>query len=216
MMWMALLLGFAIGLRHAVDPDHVVAVSTIVAREGRPWRASYVGAVWGLGHGATILSLGFAAIALRIAIPDAVSAWAECGVGVVLMVLGVSNLAALGRRTGTTHTHFAADHSLRSACARSGLVGLVHGVAGSGAVTVLAATALPTPGAGLLYLVSFGLGTIAGMVACSTLLGAPFAMASSGPRLQRALTAATGVASLALGAFLLFGRSLLATSGGAV
>jgi len=216
MMSMAMLLGFAIGLRHAVDPDHVVAVSTIVAREGHPWRASYVGAVWGLGHGATILCLGFAAIALRIAIPDAVSAWAECGVGALLVGLGVSNLAALRRRGGAAHAHAAADHSLRSVCARSGLVGLMHGVAGSGAVTVLAATALPTPGAGLLYLASFCVGTLAGMVACSTLLGAPFAMASSGPRLQRALTATTGVASLALGALLLFERSLQATSGGAL
>jgi len=216
MISMAMLLGFSIGLRHAVDPDHLAAVSTIVAREGSPWRASYVGAVWGLGHGTTILVLGFAAIALRIAIPDAVSAWAECGVGILLVALGVSNLVSLRRRRRGAHAHLAADRSLGSVCARSGLVGLVHGVAGSGAVTVLAATALPTPAAGLLYLASFGVGTLVGMVACSTLLGAPFAMASGGPRLQRALVATTGAASLALGAFLLFERSLQATAGSVV
>lgn len=211
----AILLGLAVGLRHAVDPDHVVAVSSIAAREGRPWRASWVGVSWGLAHGTTILCLGLSVVALQIAVPDGLTQLAEWGVGVLLLALGASNLAALSQTATGDGARPLPARSLRAALARSGLVGLVHGMAGSGAVTVLAATALPTPTAALLYLGAFGVGTIAGMVACSTLVGAPFALLGGAPRLQRAMTAITGAASLALGIYLLLDHTLRATSTGA-
>jgi len=206
-MTTAMWLGFAIGLRHAIDPDHVVAVSAMVARQGRPWHASWVGATWGLGHGATIFCFGLAVVAFRIAVPESLSQVAECGVGLLLVTLGASNLTSLAPPFAGARRP-APPSSVRAALTRSGLVGLMHGIAGSGIVTILAASALPTPAAALWYLGAFGIGTIVGMVACSTLLGAPVAVFGAAPSVRRVMTAVTGVASVALGAYLLIELAL--------
>jgi len=198
----AVALGFVLGLRHAFDPDHVIAVSAIAARHGSPWTASWVGVSWGVGHSTTVLLSGALLIALRVAVPDGVARSMELGVAVLLIVLGGVNLLAA--------TEPAPDGDappdgtpLRASLTRSGLVGLVHGLAGSGAVALLATAAMPTPAAALVYLVVFGLGTIAGMVAFSLVLGAPFAALGEAGRWQRPLTAGTGLLSLGFGAWLI-------------
>lgn len=195
-MTTALWIGLLLGLRHALDPDHVVAVSTLVAREQRPGLASLLGAAWAAGHGSILLAVSLATLAFDVAFPDALSRYAETAVGAVLVILGATNLWAMHH---PPHVH---GHS-RSLW-RAGAVGSVHGLAGSGVVVVVAASQLPTASAVASYLLAFGLGTGVGMVACSALLGAPLARAH-GPRVRAALHAVTGIASVTLGIGILAG-----------
>jgi hypothetical protein len=199
-MLTAACLGFVLGLRHAFDPDHVIAVGTIVARHRSPWTAAWIGACWGLGHAATLFAIGFAVIALQLVIPSGLAQAMELGIGVLLVVLGVANLLA------ATPEPLAAprDARLHASLARSGSVGLAHGLAGSAPVALLALAAMPTPGAALAYLMVFGLGTIAGMVGFSLALGAPLARLGAQAPLSRWVTASTGMVSLLFGAWVIY------------
>lgn len=202
-MLTAVALGFALGLRHAVDPDHVIAVSALVARHRSAWRASWIGISWGVGHAATLLVVGCALLALRIAIPEHVALSLEGAVGAMLVALGVANLAAIGR-SGAEELDSRAARDLPAALARSGLVGLVHGLAGSAAVALLASTAMPSTAAALAYLAVFGVGTIAGMVLCTLALGAPLSLVGGARGMRRIATGATGAASLLFGGLVLW------------
>jgi len=199
-MLTAVLLGFVLGLRHAFDPDHVIAVSTIVARHRSAWTASWIGVCWGIGHGATILGIGFLVIALQVAIPEGFARTIELGIGVLLVLLGILNLLA-ATPASSLPSH---DAPLRASLARSGAIGLAHGLAGSAPVALLAMAAMPTPAAALAYLLVFGLGTIAGMVAFSLALGAPFARLGTSALASRWVTAGTGMLSLLFGAYLIY------------
>jgi high-affinity nickel-transport protein len=92
------LLGFVLGMRHATDPDHVVAVTTIVSRERTMLHAALIGALWGLGHTVTILGVGSAIILFNLTIPPRLGLSMELSVGFMLILLGVSNLTGLMRR----------------------------------------------------------------------------------------------------------------------
>jgi len=207
------LLGFVLGLRHASDPDHIVAVSTIVARHERPWLSAAVGAVWGLGHSVTIVAVGAAIVLLQLAVPARVGLALELAVGLVLVALGVRNLRDAGERRGRRHGHghavaggAAGSSPARAlpALARSFGVGLVHGLAGSAAVALLALAAMPTPAAAIAYLAVFSLGTVGGMVAISLGLGFPLAFAARRPELRRWIVAGSGALSLAFGVWLVY------------
>src|ERR1700722_1183232 len=93
-----LLLGFFLGMRHATDPDHVVAVTTIVSRERTMLHATVIGALWGLGHTITILAVGSAIILFRLTIPPRIGLSMELCVGLMLILLGVLNLTGVLRR----------------------------------------------------------------------------------------------------------------------
>src|SRR6202040_1838868 len=92
------LLGFFLGMRHATDPDHVVAVTTIVSRERTMLHAAIIGALWGLGHTVTILVVGSAIILLKLTIPPALGLTMELSVACMLILLGALNLTGLTRR----------------------------------------------------------------------------------------------------------------------
>src|ERR1700687_2079583 len=93
-----LLLGFFLGVRHATDPDPVVAVTTIVNRERTMLHAALIGALWGLGHTVTILLVGSAIILFKLTIPPRLGLGMELSVGIMLILLGVLNLTGLMRR----------------------------------------------------------------------------------------------------------------------
>jgi hypothetical protein len=111
--------GFVLGMRHACDADHVVAVSTIVARHRSIWAAGLVGAVWGVGHTLTIMIVGAAIIAFSVVIPPGLGLSLEMSVGVMLIVLGAMNL------TGVTHRLFHRFTSIEAEVADRGS-GLLH------------------------------------------------------------------------------------------
>jgi high-affinity nickel-transport protein len=192
----AILLGALLGLRHATDADHVVAVTAIVARERSLHGAARVGALWGIGHTLTLLSLGGTIVAFRFVIPPRVGLLLEFGVALMLILLGFANL----RRTDGADAPRGA--------VRPFLVGLVHGLAGSAAVALLVLATIRETLPALGYLFVFGLGTIAGMVAVTAILAAPALYAGARvARLHGRIRLAAGVLSIAFG--LLLARELL-------
>lgn len=206
-MLTAITLGFALGLRHAADPDHVAAIAALVARHARPGAphrgaraVAWVGAAWGLGHSLVILAVGGVLVALHIAVVPGWALAAEAAVAAILVALGVSNLRQL--RAGAS-SEGARGPAHGAATLRSLGVGMAHGLAGSAAVALLALAAMPDAGAAVAFLLVFGLGTIGGMVAMSLGLGLPAALASGRPGLARWMLALSGAASITAGVLLL-------------
>jgi high-affinity nickel-transport protein len=182
-----LLIGFLLGMRHATDADHVVAVTTIVSDQPSLARASVVGALWGVGHSVTILLVGGAIVCFRLVIPPRLGLAMEFAVAVMLVVLGAINLS--GRHVGPAHSS-----------ARPLAVGFVHGLAGSAFVALLVVAAVPTIWLGLVYLALFGGGTVAGMALITMMIAAPSALtARRFGSMQRYLRLASGAASIAFG-----------------
>ena len=221
----ALGLGLVFGLKHATEADHIIAVSTIVSEHGNLKRAALVGGLWGVGHTASLVVVGVIVLMLRVSIPERVAGWLEFGVALMIIWLGVNALRRVfrGRRGAHlhrhahdgvphVHLHFHEDGAERShhpaahshAVTRIGfkplLVGAVHGLAGSAALTLLVLTQLNSIALGLLYLAVFGVGSIFGMLLMSSLVGLPFALSSR--RLSGAsfgLQAVAGALSIVFG-----------------
>jgi high-affinity nickel permease len=213
-------LGFVLGLRHALDVDHLAAVSALVSQRGGLWRSSLIGALWGLGHTAALLAAGVAVIALHAEIPPAVARGLELGVAAMLVGLGLNLLRTLwrgdtihlhahehgGHRHLHAHRHAAGEplarahhHAVRAA-RRPFLVGLVHGLAGSAALMLAVLATISSPALAVAYILVFGAGSIGGMVVMSTLLGLPLALALDRfARAELALRAAAGLGSVAIG-----------------
>src|SRR5262249_28401782 len=194
---LALALGFTTGLRHALDPDHLVAVSTIVSEHKSITRSSLVGTFWGVGHTASLFAVGVVVIILRTSIPPGVAHWLEVPVGVMLIALGLNTTWRALRDRGVKlhthvhshddgsphshiHIHHGEQHDHRHRMLKIGrrpfLVGLVHGVAGSAVITVFALVTLPSAALGLAYITVFGIGSIGGMLLMSAAISLPFAM----------------------------------------
>lgn len=216
-----LALGFVLGLRHALDADHLVAVSTIVGRERSVWKSSLVGAVWGVGHTASLFAAAVAVILLRWTISPRAAAGMEAGVGAMLVVLGLDLLRRVIRGDLARHAHDH-DHGGDAAAAfhlhpgppapdpsRSGrvgkrpfIVGLVHGLAGSAALMLFVLSTIANPWLGVLYVTVFGIGTIGGMLTMSTVLALPFALAQRAfAGLVGKIQFAAGVGSVGFGVF---------------
>jgi high-affinity nickel-transport protein len=184
-----LVLGTLLGVRHAVDPDHVVAIGTIATRAPSLRRSLSVGALWGLGHSLTVLVVGGAIVLLRTAVPRGASLAMELAVAVMLIVLGLLNLHNASR-----------DEPLPPSRTRPFLVGMVHGMAGSAAIALLVLATISGPAVGMVYLLLFGLGTLGGMMGVTALLAVPSTMLVGRTGLSRRwLTAASGVVSLVFG-----------------
>lgn len=216
----ALAIGFLKGLQHALDADHVVAVSTIVSEHKSILRSSLVGTFWGLGHTAALAGVSLAIILLRPTIPEHVLPLMETPVAVMLIALGASaTWKAIKERGWQIHTH-AHSHDDRSPAhshihIHSGeghnhlhglfrmgrkpfLVGVVHGLAGSAVVTLAAFAAIPSVALGLLWLALFGIGTIGGMLLMSAAISLPFIITA------RRFSAINGAIKLLAGIFSIF------------
>ncbi len=203
-----LLLGFVLGLRHATDADHVVAVGAITTRERSPRSALLIGVSWGLGHSLTVLAVGSAIVLFGLVIPPRVGLGMEFSVALMLIVLGAINLqGAMSNLHAAAHPPAATgepSHGPRGPWRALG-VGIVHGLAGSAAVALLVLASIQDPELAVLYLAVFGLGTIAGMVALTSALALPMAYAARRfQRFQSSLSRAAGVLSVALGLFLAY------------
>ena len=192
---MSLLLTFItslmLGMRHATDPDHIVAVTTIVSRERSVARAAGIGAVWGVGHTITLLLVGGAIIAFKIAFNARLGLSLELAVAVMLIVLGLLNL-------------FDVRSSARGLSpSRPFFVGIVHGLAGSAGAALLIVPLIDDPRWAALYLLTFGLGTVVGMALVTVTIAVPSLLARAHlPSLQRSLRLASGAVSLLFGIYL--------------
>jgi hypothetical protein len=206
-LWSVLGLGFMLGLRHATDADHVVAVSTIVSRSQTLRSAVLIGMLWGLGHTVTILLVGGAIVVFNVVVPPSVETALELCVAAMLIVLGSINLfAAVFARKPSPAQGVASKPPLRGPSPlplRPLFVGIIHGMAGSAAIALLVLATIDGVARALLYLAVFGIGTIAGMAFLTCLVVVPVAAASRRfVALDRYLAGTTGAASLAFGAWL--------------
>jgi High-affinity nickel-transport protein len=210
-------LGSLLGMRHALEPDHLTAVTTLVTtapgERGR-YRAAMLGAFWGLGHTLSLVVVGAVLVVLRAEMPARVSDLFELFVAVMLVGLGIRAIVVAVRQGPVgpvrvhhhghlVHTHAGATphvHVGRWTLARRPLlVGAVHGLAGSGALTALVVAQLPTTPARLLFMALFGAGSIAGMSLVSGLAGLPLARLGRRPGAARVVFAVAGAASAAFG-----------------
>jgi len=208
------LLGLLVGVRHAFEPDHVTAVSTLAIEARGARRGTILGAIWGLGHTAALVIVGTLLLATGAALPARATAAFELAVALMLIVLGARSLwigARDGERgsvhrhhhRGDEHAHAGPDEHLhlvgRTFALRPLIVGLVHGLAGSGAMTALVFAELPDLASRLVYIVLFGLGSILGMAIASGAVGASIHRVAHTSRRRRAFAIASGVLSIGLG-----------------
>lgn len=189
---LALGTSFVLGMRHATDPDHVVAVTTIAAEQRSLARAAGIGMLWGVGHTLTIIVVGGAIVVFKLVFTPRVGLSMEFAVAVMLIVLGTLNLLDVRARRPRP---FAAMRPLA--------VGVVHGLAGSAAATLLVLPLIPDPRWAAVYLLVFGAGTIAGMALMTVVIAAPSVYAAARvSRLQRGIGIVSGALSVGFGLYL--------------
>jgi hypothetical protein len=180
-----------LGMRHATDADHIVAVTTIVTRERSVVKAAGIGAVWGLGHTITLLLVGGAIIVFKVALNARLGLSLELCVAIMLIVLGLLNLFNVRASTAGLNT------------TRPFLVGIVHGLAGSAGAALLIVPLIDDPRWAFIYLLTFGLGTIVGMALITLTIAFPSLLATAHlPSFQRQLRIASGAVSLVFGLYL--------------
>jgi len=215
-------LGLLLGIQHALDPDHLIAVSTIVSEHKNFKWASLIGAFWGLGHTTTLFIVGLLVIGLRVSIPPRLGEGLEFLVALMLVILGINVLRkAFGAErvhlhthshSPETHTHFhvhdnphqdhAHSHPFK-AMRRPFSVGMVHGLAGSAALMLLVLSTIESPLGGLAYIVIFGLGSVGGMLLLSGIISLPFILtAQRFSAMNRWIRVFAGVASVTFGIYL--------------
>lgn len=218
--------GFILGLKHATEADHLVAITTVVSERKGLARSAHVGALWGLGHTISLFAAGIAVLVLNLEIGPRVENSLELCVGIMLALLGINVLRKLLRgETLHFHTHGHGPHSHTHlhihGVERSGnethhgfsfspkavLIGMVHGMAGSAALMLLVIPTIGSRAIGLLYILLFGVGSIAGMGIMTLLVGLPFhltALRFTG--LNTLLQGVAAIAGIAFGLWVVYER----------
>ncbi len=211
-------LGFLLGIQHALDPDHIIAISTIVSRNRRWWAALGAGVSWGIGHTATLFLVGMTILVSKTVIPESLALLMEFLVGVLLVILGASIVRTpimkrfhlrfhCHEERTHLHPHYhdpeAAHEHRHGFSLRSLVIGMVHGLAGSAVLTLLVLTTLPSPLLGGAYILLFGLGSILGMMLFSGVIGLPFVFtASHMKKINGYLRIVAGAISIVFGLYL--------------
>lgn len=210
-----ILLGLVVGVRHAFEPDHLAAVSTMVTETRGGRRGALLGAIWGVGHTLALVIVGVALLIAGSLVPARVESALELAVAVMLVGLGTRAIVRAVRdgragsvsphsHGGQRHVHAVPDgghvHLGETPLAwRPLAIGVIHGLAGSGGLTALVFAELPSDAARVVYIALFGAGSIAGMALASGLAGASLARVTRGPETMRRLGAAAGLLSIVVG-----------------
>lgn len=198
-----LFFGLVLGMKHATEVDHVIAVSNIVSEHRKLAKVALVGGLWGIGHTLTLVLVGFVVLTLGVSIPERIAQSLELCVGLMIIGLSLAALLPILKGRSNLHAHFHAhgeaththlhfhehdlahddsvpshDHRVSRVGLKPLLVGAVHGLAGSAALTLLVLTQIRSIMVGLGYLLVFGLGSVLGMMMVSTIIGLPFAFSA--------------------------------------
>ena len=206
-----LALGFLLGLRHAIEADHLAAISTIVTQRRSVLSSSLVGAFWGLGHTLALLIAGVGVLLLRYQLTDRMAHGFELCVGIMLVLLGADVLRTLVRGgVSHTHEHTAAPKSHVDGwpMSRPFFIGMVHGLAGS-APLLLLTLAVMSPLTAFSYIGVFGVGSMMGMIIMSVLVGVPARLTAQFARTALAVRGLSGLFSVALGLFIVYENAVL-------
>ncbi len=229
-----LFIGLLIGMRHALDADHVAAVATLVSRKQSLASTIIQGSLWGLGHTLTLLLFGSVVIFMDTVMPAQLVAGLELAVGLMLILLGADVLRRMIRekvhfhshRHNDNHAHFhahshAGERGAHEASAhdhehprgfplRALMVGLMHGMAGSAAVIILALETVTSPVQGVIYILVFGIGSMLGMALLSMVISIPlFLSAKKLTWAHNGFQSVAGIISITLGAFVLLQHGAL-------
>lgn len=212
-----LFLGFFLGMRHATDADHVVAVTNIVSQQRSIRSAAWIGVLWGIGHSLTVFAVGGAIACFGFVVSKRMGLSLELSVGIMLIVLGLLNLNATFRWFGETRRGRSLDvaeaagidRGLRFLSSRSPfrpvVIGIVHGLAGSAAVALMVLPLMRDTFGAIAYLLIFGAGTVAGMMLVTAAIAAPIRYAAKhSSNWHRLLGGLAGATSFCLGAFLVY------------
>lgn len=198
-----LLFGFILGIKHALEPDHVIAVSTIVSESKRFWRSSLAGIYWGIGHTVTLFIIGTMVIIMKGEIPEIWAMSLEFLVGIMLVLLGVYSFRILRGKNKKVQTHvfpFKKHHY----ALKTMVIGFIHGLAGSAAMVILTMTTVQSVGEGVAYIVVFGLGTITGMALCTMVIGLPFILSNKNMDFNNFLRKFMGFGSVCYGLYYMY------------
>ncbi len=210
-----LIFGFLLGIKHAFDTDHIVAVSTMISEFKNPFRASLAGAFWGFGHTTTLFIIGLIILLLKISIPENISLSFELLVGFMLVFLGIRAIWQRNinlhehihqhKNSAHSHLHF---HTLTKHFHRhhkSFLIGIIHGLAGSGALMILVLSTVHSILEGIYYILIFGIGSIVGMSLISILIGFPLVYSTQKfPKAEKYLRIITGTLGIIFGIILIY------------
>lgn len=190
--------GFVLGIKHSIEPDHVIAVSTIASRYRTWWKSSLTGVFWGIGHTATLFIVGTLILLLKGEIQEGWTLSFEFIVGMMLILLGINTFfnKELGEGHGPQHEGMPYRKSL--------LIGLVHGLAGSAAMVLLVMATVQNLWQAAAYILTFGVGTVLGMLIFTTIISIPFILSVKQVQLNRILMRTTGVISVLYGCYYLF------------
>jgi ABC-type nickel/cobalt efflux system permease component RcnA len=219
----ALFLGFLLGLAHAFDPDHVIAVGTLAADSENVRQSSWLGVCWGMGHTVTLTVVGGIVLILKWTIPVQVAMRVEGLVGMMIVILGANVVWNTSRRwtvhahthshDGSTHSHLhlhaqeeeSHRHHRNWSAKKAFGVGMVHGVAGSAALSMTVLAAMPSTVLGVIYILIFGVGSIGGMALMSAVMSAPFVWGiANWKQWVQPLKAAVGVLAIVFGSYLAY------------
>jgi high-affinity nickel permease len=228
-MFSILALGLLIGMQHALEADHLAAVSAISARKTSARKIISHGAFWGIGHTLTLMGVAGGALYLGLEISTKTSAWMETVVGIMLVLLGGNLLVQLIKERIHYHFHrhnaeklhlhahshagekgahekFIHNHEHSNVLPwRTLLIGMIHGMAGSAALLVLTTQIISSPLLGLSYVGLFGLGSVFGMAALSALIAIPLSRSATALTwVNRVIQGGVGVWTLLLGAYVIF------------
>ncbi len=214
--------GFVLGLKHALDADHLAAISTLIARTKNIRISSFLGALWGIGHTTTLLVVGIAVLLLKVSIPQKMAISFELLVGMMLVALGADVLRKLMKKNIHVHAHdhggvehiyvhAHADSPAHNHMHRSFFIGTVHGLAGSAGLLLLVLASVSSLRQGILFILIFGLGTILGMCAITTVIGSLVVYLPKYRAVGRGVELCAGAGSIMLGVFIVykFGSMLL-------
>ena len=204
-----LALGFVLGIKHAIEPDHVIAVSTIASQSKKLLRSSLAGVFWGIGHTATLFIVGVILIFMKGEIPEKWAMSLEFLVGIMLVYLGITTILSLKNIHIHQHEHDGEEHKHNHqhknvSYLKSMLIGLVHGLAGSGAMVLLTMSTVNSAWEGAIYILIFGAGTVIGMLFFTTIIGIPFVFSAKKLSLNKTLTQITGVISTVFGIYYMY------------
>jgi sulfite exporter TauE/SafE len=193
-----LILGFVLGIKHAIEPDHIIAVSTIASQSKKLWRSSLAGVFWGIGHTATLFVFGITLILMKGEIPEEWAMTLEFLVGIMLVYLGLTTIRSYKEINGHKHQHNHVSY------VKSMMIGLVHGLAGSAAMVLLTMSTVESLWEGTVYILIFGVGTIVGMLFFTTIIGIPFVFSVKKKSLNKTFTQLTGVISTVFGIYYMY------------
>ncbi|MCM3727430.1 sulfite exporter TauE/SafE family protein [Neobacillus cucumis] len=220
-----LALGFVLGIKHAIEPDHVIAVSTIASQSKKLFKSTLAGVFWGIGHTATLFIIGIILILMKGEIPEKWAMSLEFLVGIMLVYLGLTTVLSFRNIHIHQHEHDGDEHKHLHSHSHNGqhqhnhqhqnvsylkslFIGLVHGLAGSGAMVLLTMSTVKSVWEAAVYILIFGVGTILGMLFFTTIIGIPFVFSAKKRVLNQTLTRLTGVISIAFGMYYMYNLAI--------